>query len=255
MYKNTLFVSVKGKSMTTNQVKTSKFDIFVKLSLIFFISLLSFAVGTWVGKRYTEQQFKLAQLEPSSNKNHEAAHNEEHNAHTEESTVADTKEAPMTDDEIAKLAEQFVNNETTTEVEEAIEKETSARGIASADNHKDTKAVTNEAPKREVHLKKEEATDQRNVAAVAKNVLQNNTTKFTVQVSAYAKESDAEAKVTELKSKGYAAYFVTATVNNQQWYRVNVGLFATQKEATEMKANLIAKAAIESAIIQKVSAE
>jgi len=244
--------------MTANQTKTSKFDIFVKLSLIFFISLLSFAVGIWVGKRYTEQQYKLSQLEPSSNKNHEVASKDNHNEHTEEALTAESKEAPMTDDEISKLAEQFVNSETVGEAEEGTESESSARGIASADaqkdsTHKETKENKKETVKKDPNLAKE--TDQRNVAAVAKNILQNNANKFTVQISAYAKASDAEAKVAELKAKGYTAYFVTATVNSQQWYRVNVGLFATQKEAADMKASLLAKSDADSAIIQKVAAE
>ncbi len=41
----------------------SRTDTLIKLVLIFFISLLSFSVGTFVGKKFSDSQHKLAQLE------------------------------------------------------------------------------------------------------------------------------------------------------------------------------------------------
>ena len=43
----------------------AKSDAIVKLVLVFVISLLSFAVGTFVGKKYSDQQHKIAAYEPT----------------------------------------------------------------------------------------------------------------------------------------------------------------------------------------------
>ena len=43
----------------------SKTDVVVKLILVFFISLLSFSIGTFVGKKFSDNQHKIAQLEPN----------------------------------------------------------------------------------------------------------------------------------------------------------------------------------------------
>lgn len=286
--------------MSTNQTKSSKFDIFIKLSLIFFISLLSFAVGTWVGKRYTEQQHKLAQLEPKKGHGEEghrstaSAEEGEHHAASADEHI--TSEKSISDEEIAKLAEQFVTNEEGEDAEHGKKEERSPASENSVkedkksatskkeETHADKKEVVRGETKDESHankkdikhggtkedsahsdkktddhglkdVKKSAAHDVKDekITAAAKEVSKTNAGKFTVQVSAYATQKDADTKVKELKEKGYSAFVVTANVNSQNWYRVNVGLFTTQKEAAEMKANLMAKSAVESAIIQKIS--
>ena len=55
---------------------SQKTDKMLKLALVFFISLLSFSIGTFVGKKYSDNQHKLAELEPTKNKqsmNHDFA--------------------------------------------------------------------------------------------------------------------------------------------------------------------------------------
>jgi hypothetical protein len=42
----------------------SKTDVVVKLVLVFFIALLSFSIGTFVGKKFSDNQHKMATLEP-----------------------------------------------------------------------------------------------------------------------------------------------------------------------------------------------
>lgn len=79
----------------------SKTDVVVKLVLVFFVCLLSFSVGTFVGKTFSDNQHRLAQFEPAS---------------TEREVASTTEATPksgdaLSDDEIAKLAEEFVNED------------------------------------------------------------------------------------------------------------------------------------------------
>ncbi|MFN8944645.1 MAG: SPOR domain-containing protein [Pseudobdellovibrionaceae bacterium] len=100
----------------------------MKLVLVFFISLFSFAVGTYVGKTYSDQHHKTAALEP---KNHlavaksDSSHHEEENHESsglnslgdhparEIASAASAKPSQemMTDDEIARLAEEYVSDD------------------------------------------------------------------------------------------------------------------------------------------------
>ena len=129
----------------------SKTDSIIKLVLVFFISLLSFAVGPYVGKKYSDRQHDMAKLEPHGNKvahentdeqhsesgevaqGEESASHEEGggSAHSEASAngeeksnrdIASVKKAEhpiikgdesdnMSDEEIAKLAEEFVRDD------------------------------------------------------------------------------------------------------------------------------------------------
>ena len=79
----------------------SKTDVVVKLVLVFFVCLLSFSVGTFVGKTFSDNQHRLAQFEPASTEREVAS-----------TTEATTKPGDtLSDDEIAKLAEEFVNED------------------------------------------------------------------------------------------------------------------------------------------------
>ncbi|MBK7844822.1 MAG: hypothetical protein IPJ71_14245 [Bdellovibrionales bacterium] len=55
----------------------SKADTVVKLVLIFFISLLSFSVGTFVGKQVSDSDYKRASLEEDYKSFRQASHGEE----------------------------------------------------------------------------------------------------------------------------------------------------------------------------------
>ena len=43
---------------------SQKTDNMIKLALVFFVTLLSFSIGTYVGKKYSDNQYKLSLLEP-----------------------------------------------------------------------------------------------------------------------------------------------------------------------------------------------
>jgi len=78
-------------------------DTVVKLVLIFFVSLLSFSVGTFVGKQVSDSDYKRLALEDEYKNNgggHETAENE---AHGENPAVSE--------EEVASLTDEFVKNE------------------------------------------------------------------------------------------------------------------------------------------------
>ncbi len=80
---------------------TSKADTAVKLVLVFFISLLSFSVGTYVGKQVSESEARQAALEADYN-NHDGHATAAHEGAGEEAT------APISEAESNSLAEEFV---------------------------------------------------------------------------------------------------------------------------------------------------
>ena len=86
----------------------SKTDVVVKLILVFFISLLSFSIGTFVGKKFSDNQHKISQLEPGAADKEEVTHEEHSVAAT---ATEETKSDALSDEEISKLAEEFVTDD------------------------------------------------------------------------------------------------------------------------------------------------
>lgn len=242
---------------------SSKTDAVVKLAIVFFISLLSFSIGTFVGKKYSDNQHQLAALEP-----------QKHEASSEQRTVASAsgdehKPGAMTDEDIAKLAEEFVADETTAPQHGIAE--------ASAETQHPSEATENKAATPQHHTTSEPSPAAKNMAAgkapapensehhaapahderipssLPKDVAQFAVGKFTIQVAAYADEAEAQKMASSLKNKGYSAFYFPANVHGKTWYRVSVGQFATQKEAQTYKSEFMAKSKMDTAIIQKIS--
>jgi cell division septation protein DedD len=80
----------------------SKADTVVKLVLIFFISLLSFSVGTFVGKQVSDSDYKRASLEEDYKSFRQVSH-------TEEGKDDPTKK--LSNEELTSLTEEFVTTE------------------------------------------------------------------------------------------------------------------------------------------------
>jgi cell division protein FtsN len=76
---------------------------------------------------------------------------------------------------------------------------------------------------------------------------------FTVQVASYPTAEAAKSHANELVKKGFPAFPVEAVVNGRSWYRVSVGSFKSQKEATAYRTTLLKQADLQSAIVQKIS--
>jgi cell division protein FtsN len=253
----------------------AKTDVIVKMVLVFFISLLSFSIGTFVGKKYSDNQHKLAALEPGKTEHgaREVASAGDHSEVAKEHGSAKVGEG-MSDEEIAKLAEEFVADDTTaTDVttgghheenkhETNVHKEEVAVTAAVAPKSRSLeKAEPLSAAKNLAHGKVISATvdeekkaekDNRVPSSIPKDVGQYSAGKFTVQVGAYAKEDEAQKIAGDLKSKGFSAFYIPATVKGQTWFRVSVGLFATPKEAQDYRTELMTKAKLNSALVQKI---
>ncbi|WP_253715671.1 SPOR domain-containing protein [Bdellovibrio bacteriovorus] len=275
---------------------SSQTDAFLKLGLFFFIALLSFSIGTFVGKKFSDNQHQLAALEPQKN-----SHGEGHgDAHAERGVASTSpsehRSGAMTDEEIAKLAEEFVADDTvpatTTaghdahgaakDAHGAPAAATDAHGTPAAEAHGAVKAEpakdahggghaeatapshASEAAKNVAQGKaptapetqapaKKVIKEERLPSSLPKDVAQYAVGKFTVQVAAYPQEAEAQKMASDLKTKGYSAFYIPANVKGTTYYRVSVGQFATQKEATSYRAEFLAKSKMGSAIVQKIS--
>src|SRR5277367_4275035 len=80
---------------------SSKMDTIVKVMLVFFISLLSFSVGTFVGKQVSDSDHRRLALESEMRDGREVASQE-----TEE-----VNGGKVTEKDVENLAEEFVNKE------------------------------------------------------------------------------------------------------------------------------------------------
>jgi flagellar motility protein MotE (MotC chaperone) len=58
---------------------------------------------------------------------------------------------------------------------------------------------------------------------------------WVVQVGSHAREKDAESMAAKLREKGYDVNIVKAEVDGKNWYRVQVGQLASQREAAELQ--------------------
>ena len=245
--------------MNTNRI--------IELALVFFISLFSFSIGTFVGKKYSDNQHRLALLEPNKKTEERAAVDAA--AHTE--ATATNTESEITDADVAKMAEEFSSEGETVHGGEA----THAAGTgqtASGDEHngETTKGVVKAAPmnihadenvknvkmikattKDVKEVSAHDAATERDVASIPANAktMQN----YTVQVGSYPSEVEANKMTESLVARGYKANAVPANVNGKTMYRVQVGMFNSFNDAQEYKKELVEKNRLTSAFVQKVS--
>jgi septal ring-binding cell division protein DamX len=143
-------------------------------------------------------------------------------ATTHEETAAPTAghdSEPLSDDQVAVLEEEMAGEEDLSS--------TAAKAEKAAEVPKLTKVL-------------------------AKEMAANGNGKFTLQIASYSTQEEAEKKVNELKALKFESFSTEATIKGHQWYRVNVGMFATIKEAQEHKSALTERAKVSTAIIQKL---
>ncbi len=234
-----------GSIFSNGENMASKSDAFVKLILVFVISLLSFAVGTFVGKKYSDQQHKMLAYEPTNKESQREVASKKDPTHTA---------SQMTDEEIAKLAEEFVTDDTTEPSKQAEQKVEAKMAEVKKDSPVEKLLAKNEkapvaAAQKEVRLANQ---DPRRPAAVPKDVTQYPQGRYTVQVASFSSEDDAKKRTQELQDKGFSSFYLPAQVNGKTWYRVSVGQFPTENEAKVYRHQFMQKTKIESAIIQKI---
>ena len=247
---------------------SQKTDKMLKLALVFFISLLSFSIGTFVGKKYSDNQHKLAELEPTKNKqtvNHDFATNMA-DSQNEKAAAKDTTDPLLTDNEVAKIAEEFATD-SETESESKAEKT-----IGTADSEqKEIKEITATVKNTAVTKSTPAAVQQKPVAVSEAKQIQKaidkiknadtvrevasipaNVGQYTVQVGSFPTQVEAKKLSQDLVNKGFKSSSVSAQVNGQTWHRVNVGLFGTVKEAQDYKKDFLEKTKLTAAIVQRI---
>ncbi len=259
----------------------SKTDVIVKLVLVFFIALLSFSIGTFVGKKFSDNQHKLAELEPSTHGS-EVAAKDGHEPEAEPEGTDDTRglasvnpnahdvkpDKALSDDEIAKLAEEFVvDDEKAPLGAPAKLNDKNESGHTSTKNEVIEKAPEHAAVKPEA-LKPAQRMAEGKSPVVAnpvvptpripsslpKEMAASPVGKLTVQVGSFKTEKEAQARTADLKGKGEPAFYVSAKVNGVTVYRVSIGLFTTKDEALAYQKILVEGKKVSSdTLIQKVS--
>ena len=300
-----------------NQVGGSKADTIVKLALIFFISLLSFSVGTFVGKQVSDSDYKRAELEEDYKSFRQASHGEDQKTNHDEK---------VSEEELSSLTEEFVNKE-----KEAMKKKDGHRDIASTQHDKkkaesktklskehsgykkyakgqmDEEFIEKDKVKKKLLVayrnklknldknkkttSKEKYKSNRKVAKIDKKIKASPASvtkeanrvaagkapikdpkkrrkpasilpssvaissigKYTVQVASYVSKEEAKAHASELKQKGWNAFYIPAEVKGRTWFRVSIGLFTNQKSAMSFREELMGQSSVSSAIIQKIT--
>ena len=215
-------------AMNTNRI--------IELTLVFFISLFSFSIGTFVGKKYSDNQHRLSQLEPTKNETAESAQISPEVGHSPEVVTEDT----LSDADVAQLAEEFSTDESTAPAEKAEP----ATAEATNKESKDVKEIS--------LAESETARDVASIPAKAQ-VSVPSPIQYTVQVGAYPTADDANKMTTSLKARGYKANTTVAKTNGKTWYKVQVGLFDNITEAQNYKKELVDKNRLSSAFVQKVT--
>ena len=237
----------------------------VELALVFFVSLLSFSIGTYVGKKYSDNQHRLAKLEPHSEKAqelvkeiNEAAEGSMAHASSEhnEPKIISTEKAQesLTDHEVAQMAKEFSEEDTATDskdIEETVaevpvKKTKVLKKLAAFKAAKDVKEV-------EESTGKEVVRDVASITAKVKKAAHPEDFAYTVQVAAYPSADEAGKMVATLGARGYKGRAVEADVNGRKWYRVQVGNFENFKEADTYKKEIMEQNRLTSALVQKVA--
>ncbi len=246
----------------------AKTDTLIKLVLIFFISLLSFSVGTFVGKQFSDSQHRMASLEQKRSSTGDHGDEGERETASIPDGHADVKpEDALTDEDINKLSEEFAQ----AEAEDHKKMEGAAKPAEKSHpskTHESTQHSKNESGKAERKVasaaervakdlppsaENMKNSESRVPASLPAMVAERTVGKFTVQVSSYKTEEEAKRTAEGLKSKGYVAFYVAAPVSGVTWYRVSVGAFATRQEAIDYRSKLLTDGVATSALVQKIA--
>jgi len=248
----------------------------IELSLVFFISLFSFSIGTFVGKKYSDNQHRLAQLEPNkkiepTDGNHASEQTDTHsttNEHGDSPKDHDAKaeahgetkpeqasDGEITDADVAKLAEEFANQPETTVPKKDSTRSTETTSKNESHNSVSHHAATQKTSEKEIkEVSTNEVSTERDIASIPAKVNSAPIAQqYTVQIGSYPEEAEAKKISDSLVARGYKANTIPALIKGKTWYRVQVGQFKTTAEAQEYKKDLMEKNRLTSAIVQKIT--
>ena len=233
----------------------------VELALVFFVSLLSFSIGTFVGKKYSDNQHRLAKLEPHGEKAEEIAKEMSESANATEPKLVEHKQETLTDTEVAQMAREFSEEEEANVKDTEIERVSpvaahattskALRKLALAEKSKDVKEIENT----EGLPAKNIVRDVASITAKVRKANPQDPAWYTVQVAAYPSYEEAEKMVATLGARGYKGRAVEADVNGRKWFRVHVGQFDNFKDADTYKKEIMEQNRLTSALVQKLAAQ
>lgn len=255
----------------------SKVQSLIKLTLVFFVSLLSFSVGTYVGFKFSENKHKLAILEPETQKKRQSVagasgHHDEFQADKlppasrNVASALDSdellKNEMMSDEEIAQLAEEFVKDSSDLEHAASDHKEAPANkspskspASAAPASHAATHAPTPSEKSPTPTTATVPAPKARIPQSLPPAAGLQSPGKFTVQVSSFAGETEAKERAQELRTQGYNAFYVPAKIKGSTWYRVSIGLFQSENEAKTLQETYLKSNASGKAFIARIPTE
>ncbi len=251
--------------------QSSKIHVYIFMVLIFFLCLLCFSVGTFVGKNVTESEMRKSQGEVAGNLNERTISSIEDGLfdETPEGDIEESDEVALTNEEINSLAEEFSDSK-----DEDTKKEGNTAPVKVMANDPNIKPVANDttskADKANGKLEKnpiadvtdriaksESATEAykqpRLPSAVMPLIASSSLGKYTIQIASYTNEKEAQKHASELKQKGYSAFYIPAKIRNKDWYRVSVGLFDNSTKANSFRKSFVLKTKLEAAIVQKIT--
>lgn len=237
-----------------------KADTIVKVVLVFFISLLSFSVGTFVGKQVSDSDHRQATLETNATEEREIASVEENAEkvtpkdveNLTEEFVAQEKSSGQHESAEEKPEEMAAHSEEPTESHEAHAAPAAKEGYKAYARgaKKDVAAIAEKVAEGEAPS--DGKLEERKPSSVLPSVASSAVGKFTVQVASYPEEKEAKVHAADLKTKGWNAFYLPAKINGREWYRVSVGLFNNDKTAQTFRAQFLKDSGAKAAIIQKI---
>ena len=248
-------MSVISNHIVSNQTGSSRIGTAVTLFFFLFVALLAFAVGTFVGKSMSDSEYREAALERGDYKEFRTPASEE--------TAETAEDESLKPEEIEELKNAFLKSQESTEDTDSTEAKSDAKTTEDgyrkiASNNPTAEKPAADAGKVAANRVAEDKAPSKDHPPVRKpnttlpGLAQSAIGKFTVQIASYATKEEAEKHASDLKSRGYSAFYVTADVNKTTWFRVSVGLFSDQNSATKYRKQLMQDAKIETAIIQKI---
>lgn len=230
-----------------------RLDNVLKVVAVIFVCLLSFTVGTYAGKRYSDYQYRQASLAtPKPSPMSEISH----------------LDSELVTDQDLELARQLAEGEKIsvnltrekTDLDETVE-----RSVASSTEERPS-LPSNENQQEKIESSQIAKPQAQKASPTSSSSLPNEIDlsrkgKFTIQVGAFPTQEEAEKLVQTLEKKELPAFWSTAKVfdpkrgpnSYKTWYRVNVGLYENQKEAEDYKNQLLKEKVLSSAFVQRIS--
>ena len=236
--------------------KDSKVNIALTALLVVFVCLLSFSIGVISGKGWSDRDYKVRHIESDA-----------HLKQAQEDTAPIGDD--MTEKEVELLTEKAMQEARaaapTTEIKVEEEEKPEPAGTDAS-----TASLDQSNPEVEKSEEGEIAAVEKKVAGDKKGVVQKTENRqvsslmpkpttpkptsieYTVQVASYKTMDEAERHSQKLIDKGFPAFPVKTTINDQVWYRVSIGSFKNRKQAVQYQNDLKKQAVVTNSFVQKV---